>query len=82
VTWGAALVAAALAVVWWVVVPEEAVGATGWRAVALRWGHSLSWALLAVLAVLMAEGAPRRLRAAVGGAAAASYAAFLAAVVT
>ena len=77
-----AVIAAALAVVWVFVVPEQAESATGVREAAIRWGHPVCWALLAVVGVLVAVDAPRRLRDGVAVLAAVSYAAFLLALLT
>lgn len=74
-----AAIAVALAVVWTVVIPERAETATGWQALAIRWGHPLCWVLLAGAAVLFAVDGPPRLRNVLALAAAVSYAAFLAA---
>ncbi|PKI93161.1 hypothetical protein CW368_02460 [Actinomycetales bacterium SN12] len=79
---GGAVFAAALAVVWAFVVPEQAGTATGAREIAIRWGHPVCWALLAVVGILIAMDAPRRLRDTVAVVAAASYAAFLIALLT
>ncbi|MFZ1489477.1 MAG: hypothetical protein WAS51_06015 [Ilumatobacteraceae bacterium] len=71
----------ALAVVWWFVVPSEASDETGIGKAVLRYGHSAVWALLAVSALLIALGAPRRAYQATAIAAGAVYAAFVAALV-
>jgi hypothetical protein len=73
-----AAVALCLTVVWLVVVPGKAESTTGLQEAAIRWGHPASWALLALLGALVAADAPERARSAVGLAAAACYAAFLA----
>lgn len=72
-----AVVAAGLAGVWLVVVPEKAEQAGGWQEAAIRWGHPVCWALLSVVGVLVAVDAPQRLRHAVAWTAAACYATFL-----
>ncbi|WP_460436755.1 hypothetical protein, partial [Angustibacter speluncae] len=74
-----AVVAAALAVLWLLVVPEH--DGDGPRAVLLRFGHSACWALVAVGALLHAVRAPARAVGACAWAALACYAAFLAALV-
>lgn len=73
--------AAVLAVVWTVVVPDEAIGADGVRAVALRWGHPVSWAALSVMGLLVAADAPGWSRRLAGGVALTAYAGFVAALV-
>lgn len=77
-----ALIAAALAVVWILVVPEQAATTTGVQSAVIRWGHPLCWALLAVVGILIAVDAPRRIRDAVALLAAGSYAAFLIGMLT
>ncbi|GAB2689403.1 hypothetical protein [Thalassiella azotivora] len=76
---GAAL-AAALAVTWAFVIPAEAQDADGVRWLALRWGHSACWALLALAAALFAARAPRRAVDVAAWAGLACYVAFLAAL--
>jgi len=76
-----AVAAGGMAVLWSVVVPERAETTAGWRSAAIRYGHPATWALLSLLGVLVAAGAPRRLRSVVGAMSIASYAAFLAAMV-
>ncbi len=66
--------------VWSVVVPERAATTAGLQAAAIRYGHPLCWALLVVVGVLTAIGAPRQARDTCAYAAGASYAAFLAAL--
>lgn len=77
----AVVLAAALGVVWLVVVPDEAERAAGWREVALRYGHPACWFLLAVAALAWTARAPRRWVEVPAWAALACYAAFLAASV-
>ncbi|GGC14864.1 hypothetical protein [Cellulomonas carbonis] len=77
-----AVVASGAAALWTVVVPERAETATGLREVAIRYGHPVCWGLLAVVGLLVALDAPKRVRDAVAYAAGASYAAFLLALVT
>ncbi|RWR18050.1 hypothetical protein D8Y24_11785 [Agrococcus lahaulensis] len=72
-----AVVAAAMAVLWTLVVPEQAAAATGVQQLALRWGHAATWALLAVVGALVALDAAPRLRSALAWASLACYAAFL-----
>ena len=74
----AAAAAAGMAGVWLVVVPEKADQTNGLQELAIRWGHPLCWALLAVAGVLFALGAPKGVRDGVCFAAAGCYAAFLA----
>lgn len=76
-----AVAAAAMAVVWTVVVPGEAAQADGVRAAALRWGHPVSWAALSALGLLVAAGAPGWARRVAGGVALTAYAGFVAALV-
>jgi hypothetical protein len=71
-------VAAGLAVLWLVVVPDTD-GATGVQEWAIRYGHALCWALLAVAAALWAAAGPRRVVAGIAWAALACYVAFVAA---
>jgi hypothetical protein len=73
----AAVVCAVLAVVWLLVVPEQADQAGPLRAAVIRLGHPLCWGLLSVTGVLFAVGAPRPLVQTVAYAALASYGAFL-----
>ena len=73
----AAALATGMAVLWFVVVPDGAATATGWRGVALRYGHGACWALLALTALLYAVRVPRRLPTVTAYAALAAYAAFL-----
>ncbi|GAB4440930.1 MAG: hypothetical protein OHK0015_37550 [Chloroflexi bacterium OHK40] len=57
VVWGA--ICLAIAVVWVVVWPEErAAGAGPLRFFLMRWGHMLTWALLAAMCFLRASGRP------------------------
>jgi hypothetical protein len=76
--WGGAVIATGMTAVWSLVIPERAATATGLQAAAIRYGHPVCWALLAIVGVLTAIGAPRRARDAFAFAAGASYAAFLA----
>lgn len=78
---GGAVVASGMAVLWWFVVPEAADSTGGLQAAAIRYGHPATWALLALLGLLIAVGAPRRMRSVVGALSAACYAAFLAGLV-
>lgn len=55
-----ALGAAALAGLWLVVVPERAAEASGLRELAIRYGHSLCWCLIAIAAAFHAARAPRQ----------------------
>src|SRR5690606_28699617 len=55
------VVAAGLSALWVVVVPDKAEATTGLQALAIRWGHPGSWALLAVLGAAVAADAPVRL---------------------
>lgn len=71
-----AVVAAGMSALWVVVVPE-AEAASGVQEAAIRWGHPLCWALLAIVGVLVALGAPRRIRDGVALLAGGSYAAFV-----
>ena len=70
-----------LAVVWLVVVPDEASGATGLREALLRYGHSVVWLLLGLSALLFATGGPRRSVEWTATAALAVYIAFVVALV-
>ncbi|SDL23233.1 hypothetical protein SAMN04488242_0876 [Tessaracoccus oleiagri] len=76
-----AVLAAGMAVLWAFVVPERADEATGLRELAIRAGHPVAWALLAVFGVLVAAGASERARSLVAWAALAAYVAFVAALV-
>jgi hypothetical protein len=76
-----AVVAAALAALWLVVVPERVAEVDGLQRAVLRYGHSACWALVALAAVLHGVRAPRRAVAASAYGALGCYAAFLAAVV-
>ncbi|MEW1982973.1 hypothetical protein [Pseudarthrobacter oxydans] len=67
-----------MAVVWTVIVPDKAAQTSGVQELAIRWGHPASWALLAVVGVLVALDAPKRARDGIAITAAACYAAFLA----
>lgn len=73
-----AVAAAGLTAVWLVVVPAKADQTTGLQELAIRWGHPLCWAFLAVAGILFALDAPKRVRDGFCWAAAGSYAAFLA----
>lgn len=75
-----AVFAAAMTVLWLVVVPAEAETASGVQEFLIRYGHPAAWALLAVLGVLIAADAPRRLRDAVAYASLVAYLAFLGAL--
>lgn len=70
------VVSAGMATLWTIVVPEKANATQGFQELTLRWGHPLCWALLAVVGVLIATGAPKRLRDATAIAAGVSYLAF------
>lgn len=72
-----AAAAAGMTVLWSVVVPEKADRTTGLQELAIRWGHPLCWAFLAVAGILFAVGAPQRVRDGVSLAAISCYAAFL-----
>ncbi|GIG27634.1 hypothetical protein [Cellulomonas marina] len=72
------IVALAVAVVFLLVVPEEAAGSTGARYLVLRYGHSLCWLLLAACSALHALRAPSGLVEATGLLALASYVSFVA----
>jgi hypothetical protein len=72
--------ATGLAVLWTVVVPDKAGQTTGLQEAAIRWGHPLCWALLAVTSALWAVRAPARVVAATARVALGAYAAFLAAL--
>lgn len=76
-----ALASGALAALWLVVVPDRAAEVGGLQEVAIRYGHSACWALLALAALLYAGRAPRAAVAASAWAGLAAYAAFLAATV-
>lgn len=78
----AALLAVALTVTWWVVVPSEAADASGIRASVLRYGHSSVWAILAVAALAFAVGATNRVVGRIAAVALVVYAAFVLALVT
>ena len=75
------LACAALAVVWWFVVPGEAETATGVHAVVLRAGHSVVWALLGIAALLWTLGASSKAVGRAAGPALAMYVAFVLATV-
>ena len=74
------VVAAGLSALWVVVVPDKADATSGLQALAIRWGHPASWALLATLGVAVAADAPVRLRAVLGWSALACYAGFVVAL--
>ncbi|GAA4402587.1 hypothetical protein GCM10023168_13280 [Fodinibacter luteus] len=76
----AAVGAAGLSVVWFLVVPDAAEAATGWRAVVLRHGHGACWSLLAASLVVGAADGPSRLRGGLAWAGLGCYVAFLAAL--
>lgn len=69
-----------LAVIWLFVQPEAPAGATAAQVFLLRWGHSICWALLALLCVLIAGNSPAPVRRVVGVAAGVAYAGFLGAL--
>lgn len=73
--------AAGLSVLWLVVVPAQVADATGWRELALRWGHSACWALLALAGATHALRGPRAVVSGAAWAGLAAYVAFLAAMV-
>jgi hypothetical protein len=77
-----AVVAAGVAVVWLLVVPEVPAGAGALRGAVLRWGHAVVWLLLAAAAAAWAAGARRRTVERLAVAALAVYAAFVLALVT
>jgi hypothetical protein len=66
---------------WLVVVPEKADQTAGLQELAIRWGHPLCWAFLAVAGILFAMGTPKRIIKGAFLAAAGCYAAFLAGIV-
>lgn len=77
--WGlACLVVAAIWVMVWPA--EQAAGAAGLRFFLIRWGHAITWVLLALMCFLRAAGSPAALAWAqpVGPAALFVYLAFLA----
>ncbi len=76
----AAVVAAGLAVLWLLVVPDAAREADGLRWMLLRFGHSLTWGLLALAALALALSAPAPAVRWPAYAALACYVAFLAAL--
>ncbi|WP_153392751.1 hypothetical protein [Ornithinicoccus halotolerans] len=80
---GLALTAAAAGMtgLWLVVVPARAEQTSGLQELAIRWGHPACWAFLAVVGVLVAVDAPKRVRDGAGIAAAVCYAAFIAGMV-
>lgn len=73
----AAVVCAVLAVVWAVVVPEQAEQASPLRSAAIRLGHPLCWGLLSLAGVLYAARAPRRWVETAAYAGLAAYGAFV-----
>jgi hypothetical protein len=73
----AAVVCAVLAVVWVVVVPEQAAQASPLRSAVIRGGHPLCWGLLSLAAVLYAVHAPRRWVETAAYAGLVAYAAFV-----
>lgn len=75
-TWAAA--AAGMTGLWLVVVPAKAEQTRGLQEFAIRWGHPACWALLAVVGVMVAVDAPKRVRDGAGIAAAICYTAFIA----
>lgn len=77
---GGAAVAAAMAVLWTVVVPDKAASTAGVQEWLIRWGHPASWALLTAVGVATAAGAPKGVRDLLAWAALASYGAFLGAL--
>lgn len=74
------VVAAGLSLLWVVVVPDKADTTSGLQALAIRWGHPASWALLSALWVAVATDGSARLRATLGWSALACYAAFVVAL--
>ncbi len=76
-----ALVAAGMALLWLVVVPEAAESTDGARSWAIRYGHLAAWAFLAGVGLAVAAGAPRALREVLAWAALGSYAVFVLALV-
>lgn len=76
-----AAAAAGMTGLWLVVVPAKAEQTSGLQEFAIRCGHPACWALLAVVGVLVALDAPKRVRDGAGIAAAICYAAFIAGMV-
>lgn len=81
VGFGGAVAAAGMAAAWLVVVPAKADQTNGLQELAIRWGHPLCWAFLALAGVLFAAGVPKRIIDGVLFAAAGCYAAFVAGMV-
>lgn len=75
--WGGAVVALAVAVIYFFVVPHEAQESSGVVHAILRYGHSLVWVLLAAAGVAFALAAPKRLIGGLAWTALAVYAIFL-----
>lgn len=79
---GAAAVAAvALAVLWGFVVPEKVDTVSGMSRVAIRWGHSLCWALVSLAALSYALDRGTRWRTLLLWGAAACYVGFMVALI-
>lgn len=72
-----AVAATGMTVLWVVVVPERAGTTTGVQALAIRWGHPASWALLAALGLAVAADVHRRVREVLAWGALGSYAVFV-----
>lgn len=72
-------VSVGLALLWLVVVPERANETTGVQSWLIRYAHSLCWALLAMVAVLVLARAPQRAIDTAAWSALAAYVAFVAA---
>ena len=72
-----AVIAAGMSALWVVVVPDRVDTVTGVQEVVIRWGHPVCWALLAIVGILVAVAAPKRIRDVVAVLAAGSYAAFV-----
>lgn len=77
-----AVLAAAMSVLWFRVVPDAVDDATGWAWVALRFGHAVCWGLLAASMVIGIADGPPRLRSGLAWGALAAYATFVLALVT
>ncbi|WP_106848429.1 hypothetical protein [Blastococcus sp. Marseille-P5729] len=76
-----AAAAAGMTGLWLVMVPAKAEQTSGLQEFAIRWGHPACWALLAAVGLLVAAGAPKRVRDGAAIAAAICYAAFIAGMV-
>ena len=72
-----AVIATGMSALWVVVVPDKADTVSGVHEMAIRWGHPVCWALLAIVGILVAVAAPKRIRDVVALLAAASYATFV-----